>query len=206
MSIENNEPEFWEAAFIEKQEMWGWEPANSAVIARDLFVENGVMNVLIPGIGYGRNAGVFTQSGILVTGIEISSTAIAIAQKRFNNLPVYHGSVTDMPFDQQEYDGIFCHALIHLLDTGERTKLIKDCYDTLRNGGYMIFTAISKEAPTYGQGKLIGEDRYEQFGGVRMYFYDEASIQAEFGTAGLYEIERVTENYPFYLIKCRKFI
>lgn len=76
----------------------------------------------------------------------------------------------------------------------------------MRNGGYMIFTAISKEAPTYGKGKLIGEDRYEQFGGVRMYFYDEASIRAEFGTAGLYEIERVTENYPFYLIKCRKLI
>jgi hypothetical protein len=42
------------------------------------------------------------------------------------------------------------------------------------------------------------------FGGVKMFFYDKESIHAEFGKAGLFEITEVTENYPFYLIKCRK--
>lgn len=197
--------EFWEANFIEKREMWGFAPSRSALLARDLFVEHSVKNILIPGIGYGRNAQVFTSEGIAVTGIEISKTAIEMAGKHYgNDLNIYNGSVTDMPFDNCLYDGIFCYALIHLLDSKEREKLIRDCYDQLNKNGHMVFTAISKDAHTYGKGKYISKDRYEIFDGVTMFFYDKESIHKEFNRAGLYEIIEIEENYPFFLIKCRK--
>jgi SAM-dependent methyltransferase len=204
MKEKNEQPEFWESAFIEKQEMWGFEPSNSAVLTKDFFVEKSVKNILIPGIGYGRNAQIFRDNGIAVTGIEISKTAIEMARKHYGtDMTIYHGSVTDMPFDNCQYDGIFCYALIHLLDSSEREKLIRDCYNQLSNNGIMVFTAISKEAPTYGKGKFISKDHYEIFDGVKMFFYDRASIYAEFNNAGLFEITEVTENYPFFLIKCR---
>jgi len=197
--------EFWESNFIERQEMWGFEPAHSAVLTKDFFVERAVKSILIPGIGYGRNAQIFVGSGIEVTGIEISQTAIDLARRNYGDrITIYHGSVTDMPFDTRKYDGIFCYALIHLLDEYERKKLIKDCYDQLADDGYMVFTAISKEASTYEQGELISKDRYEMFGGVKMFFYDRESINAEFSEAGLFEIKEITENYPFFLIKCKK--
>jgi SAM-dependent methyltransferase len=198
-------PEFWEASFIEKQEMWGLEPANSAEITKDLFVQNAVKNVLIPGIGYGRNARTFLENGMSVTGIEISETAIELLRKHYGTpVTVYHGSVMNMPFDELEYDGIFCYALIHLLHAREREKLIRDCYDQLSENGYMVFTAISKEATTYGTGKLIGKDRYEQFGGVNIFFYDRDSVSAEFEAFGLVEIREIMENQPMFLIICRK--
>ena len=201
----NTEPGFWEKAFAEKQAMWGFEPAKSALLTKDLFIEKGVKNVLIPGIGYGRNAQIFRDNGMSVTGIEISQTAIEIAKEHYGEtLNIYQGSVTEMPFDTARYDGIFCYALIHLLDSDERKKLIQDCYDQLSENGWMVFTVISKEAPTYGHGTLLSKDRYEQFGGVKMFFYDKGSIVEEFGKAGLIEIGTITENYPFYLIKCKK--
>jgi SAM-dependent methyltransferase len=205
MTDQPGKPEFWEKNFVEKQEMWGFEPSKSAVLTKGFFVEKSVKNVLISGIGYGRNAQVFRDNGITVTGIEISKTAIEMAEKHYGtDLAIYHGSVTDMPFDKLQYDGIFCYALIHLLDSNERKKLIADCYNQLTNNGYMVFTVISKDAPTYRQGKFISEDRYEIFDGVNMYFYDRESINAEFSKAGLFEITEITENYPFFLIKCRK--
>ncbi|MBC9934703.1 methyltransferase domain-containing protein [Chitinophaga qingshengii] len=205
MEHKNGKPEFWETAFSEKQEMWGFEPAASALLAKDFFVGKAVKKVLIPGIGYGRNAQVFRDNGMTVTGIEISQTAIDMAKKHYGtDLVIHHGSVTDMPFDHQQYDGIFCYALIHLLDEQERAKLIRDCYHQLADNGYMVFTMISKTAPTYGQGEFISKDRYEMFGGVRMFFYDETAIHAEFDAYGLFDITTVTENYPFYLIKCKK--
>lgn len=73
-------PEFWEEAFKDKQEMWGLEPAKSTVLAKDFFVEHKIKNVLIPGIGYGRNAKIFLENGMKVTGIEISQTAIDLAK------------------------------------------------------------------------------------------------------------------------------
>ena len=153
----------------------------------------------------GRNAQIFRDNGIAVTGIEISKTAIELAGKHYGTeMTIYHGSVTDMPFDKARYDGIFCYALIHLLDSTERLKLIQDCYNQLNDGGFMVFTAISKEASTYGKGQFISKDRYEIFDGVKMFFYDRASIQEEFGKAGLFEITEITESFPFFLIKCKK--
>lgn len=197
--------EFWEEAFQDKQEMWGFEPAISTVMTKDLFVEHKLRNILIPGIGYGRNAQVFRDNGMSVTGIEISQTAIDLAKKHFGDgLTIYHGSVTEMPFDDKLYDGIFCYGLIYLLDKEERLKLIRDCYNQLTDDGLMVFTAITKEAQTYGKGTMIGKDRFEMFGGVKIFFYDEETIEEEFGDAGLLETTVVDENYPFYLIRCKK--
>ncbi|OON68883.1 class I SAM-dependent methyltransferase [Hymenobacter sp. CRA2] len=205
MASETEKPEFWESAFSVKQEMWGFVPAKSAVLTKDFFVQQAVQQVLIPGIGYGRNAQIFQDAGMTVTGIEISQTAIDLARKHYGaGMTIYHGSVTDMPFDTRRYDGIFCYALIHLLDSAERAKLIQDCYHQLAENGHMVFTVISKEAATYGQGKFLSKDRYDLFGGVNMFFYDRESIRAEFGEAGLIDIAEVDENYPFFLVKCQK--
>lgn len=205
MANETEKPEFWETAFGEKQEMWGFEPSKSALLTKDFFVRKSIKNILIPGIGYGRNAQTFIENGIAVTGIEISKTAIEMAEKHYGTtMLIHHGSVTDMPFDKNLYDGIFCYALIHLQDSSEREKLIHDCYNQLSENGYMIFTVISKEAPTYGKGKFISKDRYEIFDGVKMFFYDRESITSEFTGAGLFEITEINESQPFFLIKCKK--
>lgn len=185
--------------------MWGFEPSQSTVLTSDFFVENNVKNVLIPGIGYGRNAQIFIENGMTVTGIEISQTAIDLAYKHFgNNLTIYHGSVTEMPFDQKLYDGIYSYALIHFLNKYERKKLIQDCFNQLSDNGYMFFATVSKEAQIYGQGTCIGKDRVELFGGLKMFFYDHETIQEEFGKAGLFEITDVPDVYPFHLVKCKK--
>lgn len=199
--------EFWEEAFKDKKEMWGLEPAKSTVLTKDFFVEHKIKNVLIPGIGYGRNAQVFVDSGMNVTGIEISQTAIDLAHEHFGtDIKIHHGSVTEMPFDDNLYDGIFCYGLIYLLDQDERKKLIQDCFKQLTKNGYMVFTAITKDAQTYGQGTQISKDRFEMFGGVKIFFYDQETIEEEFGNCGLFEVSEVMENYPFYLIKCKKVV
>lgn len=82
---------------------------------------------------------------------------------------IYNGSVTEMPFDNKLFDGIFCYGLIYLLDKAERNKLIHACFNQLTDNGYMIFTAVTKGAPTYGQGTLISKDRFEMFGGVKIF-------------------------------------
>ncbi|HMP28470.1 MAG TPA: class I SAM-dependent methyltransferase [Saprospiraceae bacterium] len=197
--------DFWEQAFKDKKEMWGLEPAKSTILTKDYFLANNVKKVLIPGIGYGRNAKVFVENGMTVSGIEISQTAIDLAYEHFGkNLTIYHGSVTEMPFDDKKYDGIYCYGLIYLLDKNERKQLIEDCYNQLSEYGIMVFTLISKQANTYRQGTLVEKDRYEMFDGVKIFFYDNKSVNEEFGKYGLFEVLEVTENYPFYLIKCRK--
>ncbi len=51
----------------------------------------------------------------------------------------------------------------------------------------MLFTAITKDASTYGVGEKLGTDRYRTKDGVNLYFYDQDSIKGEFAEFGLIE-------------------
>lgn len=206
--------EFWESSFIEKQTMWGFEPTESAILTKNFFLEKNVKDILVPGIGYGRNAKVFIENGINVTGIEISKTAIDLAkQNGLEDVRMYHGSVNEMPFDNKLYDGIFSHALLHLLNGEERENFIKDCYNQLKPGGYLVFTTVSKKAPMYGKGKQLDKDYYEVMEGVKMFFYDSESVKNDFKKYGLVQVSeidepnKIMENKPainFLMIKCKK--
>ncbi|MBU1012086.1 MAG: class I SAM-dependent methyltransferase [Bacteroidetes bacterium] len=205
--------EFWDAAFEKDKTTWGFVPADSAVIARDLFLKNNLKKILIPGIGYGRNAMAFLNQGFEITGVEISKKAIELA--RANNLvfPIHLGSVVDMPFDNEIYDGIYCYALVHLLNKTERKKFIKDCYDQLAVGGLMLFMVVSKAMEMYANGRLISKDRYKIMKGLNVFFYDHKSVENEFKNFGLVEYQEFVEPIKHlkdvnpiscFLVTCRK--
>lgn len=206
-----NMPEIWETHFARKQLIWGSEPTVSAILASDYFAQMGIKDVLIPGAGYGRNAKGFLALGMSVTGIEISDTAISLARSQLGlQIPIYRGSVTDMPYDSRQYDGIFCYGLIYLLNPDGRAKLIRDCYRQLASGGCMIFTVISKTAPMYGEGIKLGDDWFERGPGLQMFYYDAASVEREFGSHGLVEFSAIDElmpgggTFPFINVICKK--
>ncbi len=202
--------ELWESLFAARRVMWGEEPTRSALLARDHFAARGARDILIPGVGYGRNARPFVESGMCVTGIEVSASAIALARSELGlHFPIHHGPVEEMPFDDGEYDGVFSYGLAYLLDAAGRAKFYGDCYRQLRKGGSMIFTVISKRAPMYGQGPKLGEDWYERAPGLPMFFYDEASVARELGAYGITAVSEIDEpveggSYPFYNVTCEK--
>jgi SAM-dependent methyltransferase len=203
--------EIWESMFAAKHVMWGEEPTRSAVRARDYFATRCARDILIPGVGYGRNAKPFVESGMSVTGIEVSASAIALARSELGlEFPIHHGSVTDMPFDDGQYDGVFCYGLAYLLDAAGRARFFADCHRQLRPGGSMVFTLISKKAPMYGQGPKLGEDWYERAPGMPMFFYDEASVQRELGAYGITDVSEIDEpvapgvTFPFFDVTCEK--
>lgn len=194
--------------------MWGWEPADSAVLTLELFNKQKSKKVLIPGFGYGRNAKIFIDNGFQVTGIEISESAINLAKRQFaESIKIYSGSVYSMPFDSELYDGIFCYALLHLLSAQERVKFINDCYNQLRPNGYMVFVSISKLDFRFGQGKELSTDTFETWPGLNLFFYDEDSIKLEFGNYDLINAEILNEPLKdlgdkpaqrFWYITCHK--
>jgi SAM-dependent methyltransferase len=205
--------DYWDNKYREIKTQWGFEPSDSAVRAKDFFIQHNINDILIPGVGFGRNAGIFLDNGINVTGIEISETAIKLARDEYHkNFRIYHGSVTGMPFDQKLYGGVFCYALIHLLNKPERIKFIQSCYNQLLPGGYMIFIVVSKKSDLYGRGRLLSCDRFEISKGLKVYFYDKETATNEFKNYGLIEIKEIDEpvkhmvNEPpmkLIMIKCK---
>jgi len=206
--------EFWETKFKDEKTNWGFEPSDSAILAKDFFLTNHVKNILIPGIGYGRNARIFLDNGIHVEGIEISKSAIELATVENGlDIKIYHGSVTQMPFSNKFYEGIFCYALLHLLNKKERKRFIKNCNNQLITNGFMVFLVISKKSSMFGKGKLLSTNRFELMKGLQVYFYDSDSIQKEFENFGLLDFYEIDEpikhmkNEPplkCIMVKCQK--
>lgn len=186
--------DFWESAYTEMQTSWGFEPAVSAKSAMEFFLKNKAKSILIPGIGYGRNAKLFVEKGFNVTGIEISKTAIDLAKNQNGlNIKIHNGSVMEMPFDNKLYDGIFCYALTHLLNSRERRKFIGDCYNQLKPNGTMIFTLASEKATMYGKGRKLSENRFEIAKGLNVFFYNPDVVKKEFGKYGLIDFLEIDE-------------
>jgi len=186
--------EFWETKFSEIQTMWGIEPTDSALHTKDFFLKQKIDDILIPGVGYGRNAKIFIDNGIKVTGIEISKRAIELSKKICGlDFKTYHGSVTQMPFENHKYQGIYCYALIHLLNKTERKQFILNCHNQLINNGYMIFIAVSTKANMYGKGRKLSKNRYKIDNGLNVYFYTMESATEEFKNYGLIDIKEIDE-------------
>jgi SAM-dependent methyltransferase len=206
--------EFWESSYIEIQTSWGIEPSDSAILAMEFFLQNKAKDILIPVIGYGRNAKIFVEKGFNVTGIEISKTAIGIAKIQNGlDLKIHHGSVCEMPFDDKLYDGIFCYALAHLLNSRERRKFISDCYNQLKPNGTMIFTVVSEKATMFGLGKKLSKNRFEIKKGLNVFFYNPEILKREFDKFGLIDFFEIVEpiknmeNAPplkLFYVKCKQ--
>jgi SAM-dependent methyltransferase len=199
MMTEKSEPaaEYWESRFRDEGLMWKFEPSDSAVATVNLFKKENINEILIPGFGYGRNGLLFLQTGLDVTGIEISFSAIKLARENGIKCNIYHGSVTSMPFDDRKYEGIFCYALIHLLNKNERRKFLKSCADQLKPGGIMVFTLATTQNGLFGKGKCISKNRFELSKGLAAYFYDSDAIISEFSDYGIIDCHDIIEPMKF---------
>jgi SAM-dependent methyltransferase len=189
--------EYWESKFKTEGPMWDFLPADSATQAVKLFKSNNLRDILIPGFGYGRNGKIFIENDFDVTGIEISKSAIDIAKANNINCMIHHGSVTDMPFDKRIFDGIYCYALIHLLNKKAREVFLQSCFKQLKTGGFMVFTVASTNTGMFGMGKKLSNNRFKISTGLNVFFYDALSIKEEFSPFGLIEYKEVEEPIKF---------
>jgi len=206
--------DFWELSFKRNTVMWGKEPADAAVMVANSFKVKGYDEILIPGCGYGRNALPFIAMAMNVTGIEISATAIAIASNLVpDKFKIYNGNVTDMPFDQKLYDGIFCYSLLHLLNSVQRSNLVRNCYNQLNIGGSMAFVTLSTNDHQFGKGTKISKNHYLSKHHIELYFHDTASIHKEFSDYGISDVREIIEpvkgmknalNQRLWMITCTK--
>ena len=203
---------YWDNLFSDGL-IWGKDAADSAIWTAGFFDDNQIKKVLIPGIGYGRNTIPFLSKNMDITGIEISNNAIDIAKYNTPKIKIHHGSVLDMPFDNELYGGIYCYSLIHLFDQSERENILASCFNQLAFNGYLVMVVISTESNNYGKGKIVSRNRFLLENGIKVYFYDADSIKEEFQKFGLIDYKLYPEPIKFmtneeplicYRVLCRK--
>jgi ubiquinone/menaquinone biosynthesis C-methylase UbiE len=99
------------------------------------------------GCGIGTDLVRFARGGAIVTGIDLSATAIELARKNFE----WHGLVPRelrvanaeaLPYPDNSFDVVYGHGVIQY--TSDPARLVRECHRVLRPAGHAIFMVYNR--------------------------------------------------------------
>jgi 2-polyprenyl-3-methyl-5-hydroxy-6-metoxy-1,4-benzoquinol methylase len=104
-----------------------------------LYPINEKKNILEAGCGAGRFTEILVGNDSLITAIDLS---IAVAANHKNNghnanLRIARASITELPFDDGQFDIVFCPGVVQ--HTPDPNMTIQELYKHVRPGGWLIF-------------------------------------------------------------------
>jgi ubiquinone/menaquinone biosynthesis C-methylase UbiE len=113
--------------------------------------------VLEVGCGAGTDLVRFAQGGALVTGVDLSSSAIALARQNF----AQHGLEADLreadgerlPFPDNTFDLVYAHGVVQY--TADDRRLVDECRRVLKPGQLAIFQVYNRVSWLNALSKLM---------------------------------------------------
>lgn len=183
-SMKIKEVDYLEQRFQKEGMVWGNKPSVTVDIAVEYFKEFNVHSVLVLGSGYGRNAEALAKKGFQVSGIEISKTALKIAEKsnKENKCGIDYklGSVLEMSYPRESFDGAYCFNVLHLFQKESRKKFLEAVYRILKLESIVFFTVFSEKEPSFGKGVQIEPNMFEGKKGRPIYYFTKQDLDNHF--------------------------
>ncbi len=110
------------------------------------------------GCGIGTDLVRFAQGGAIVTGVDLSETAIELAEK---NLQLHGVTAHDLrvanaealPYPDNTFDVVYGHGVVQY--TSDPARLIRECARVLRPGGEAIFMVYNRVSWLNGLSKVM---------------------------------------------------
>lgn len=191
----------WDRKYGENPAFFGERPSEFAMIASNLFRDEGVQNVLEFGCGQGRDTLLFVEGGLQVTALDYSETALGrldLATQKLgvsDRLAVQTFDVRKaLPFPDSSFDACYSHMLLCMeLSTEELTFIVREIYRVLKPDGIALYSVRNTFDKHFETGVHKSEDMYE-IGGFVVHFFSEAKIRSLSEGFRLLEIRRMREG------------
>jgi cyclopropane fatty-acyl-phospholipid synthase-like methyltransferase len=151
---------------------WGTEPG-SLLKVLDNHIENYVgKKVLDLGCGEGKNTYFLANKGCFIDAFDVSEHSIDNAKELFGyheSVNIQQQDVLSLDVPKNTYDMIVSYGLFHCFNNyKEVEKLIRNCLNGLKIGGYMIVCAFNNREQDLSAHEgfnplLLGHDDYVNF-------------------------------------------
>jgi SAM-dependent methyltransferase len=171
---------YWQERYLRSGRIWGNEPSPTTALAVALFQRHGVQRLLVPGAGYGRNAGFLARAGFTVTGVEISEEAIRLAEQNNPGVAYLQGSFLEAPLEPRSFDAVYCFNVLHLFRQADRQRFMQRCRDCLPDGGLAFVAVFSDEEASFGRGPSLEENTFESRPGRPVHYFTAADLDGHF--------------------------
>ncbi|HYC34426.1 MAG TPA: class I SAM-dependent methyltransferase [Candidatus Paceibacterota bacterium] len=123
--------------------------------------------VLDAGCGSGRDSKELHKGGAKVIGIDISKGMLKIAQRDNPDIEFVHGDITNMPFEDNRFDGVWAQAsLVHMETIEEAKQALKEFYRVLKPGGHAninVKMKVGNQDAAVIKDTLLNHDRFFRF-------------------------------------------
>lgn len=112
--------------------------------------------ILEAGCGPGRDVLYFVEEGYEPIGVDKSKNMIKVAKKRVPKGKFQQMDLTDLKFDENEFDGIWCMSALTVLEDDDVKKALHQMYKVLKPKGIIYISVME------GQGQeVINDPRFE---------------------------------------------
>ncbi|MGV8973678.1 MAG: class I SAM-dependent DNA methyltransferase [Rhodoglobus sp.] len=147
--------------------------------------------VLDAGCGAGRMSQYLAERGCRVEGVDLSSKMIAMARRDHGDLVFTVGSLTDLPYPDNQFAGVMLwYSIIHTPPAGQ-ARIFAEAARVLRPAGHLLVGFQS------GDGTRDVSGAYRQFGHeiqLERHLYTADQVAAQIEAAGLREVCRVVRR------------
>ncbi len=124
------------------------------VVAFDGYAGKKLLEV---GCGIGTDLVRFAKGGAEVTGVDLSETALELAEKNARQAEVTMrlelANGEDMPFEDDAFDVVYGHGVLQY--TAEPQKMVAECRRVLRSDGVAIFMVYNRISWLNGLSRLM---------------------------------------------------
>jgi ubiquinone/menaquinone biosynthesis C-methylase UbiE len=120
--------------------IWGHNPSMAAeYLVEELKSIFRTPKLLDLGCGYGRNSIFFSVNGCDVVGVDFSEAAITDARSyaTHTSISYFVGDIFNLPFDESNFDVVFCNFVIHWYTLDEIKECLDEIYRVLIPGGIL---------------------------------------------------------------------
>ncbi len=151
--------------------------------------------VLEVGCGAGTDLARFAKGGAVVTGVDLSSSAVALARKNFDQqgLPadLREADGEHLPFSDESFDLVYAHGVVQYTSDGQ--ALVNECRRVLKPDGEAIFQVYNRISWLNGLSKLMKVPlEHEDAPVLEKYSADEFRALLR----GFRDIRIVEERFP----------
>jgi len=96
-------------------------------------------NILEAGCGAGRFTEILVENDSLITSVDLSIAVVAnyTNNGHNSNLRIVRASITELPFEEEQFDIVFCPGVVQHTPNPKRT--IQQLYKQVKPGGWLIF-------------------------------------------------------------------
>lgn len=172
--------QYWEDKYAEKGLMWGTKIDEQIQKAMDLIPS--ASKILDAGCGSGRHSIFLAKKGFFVSGVDISTTAIDIAQKWANqegikNATFHTSNLCELPYPNDAFDAVICPDVLNFMPAEERTAALNHITRILKENGLLILELFSTEDGSYGGGKEVEPNTFERKTGLLNHLYSKEEVE-----------------------------